>query len=466
MHARIWDIRRERETREEHLSIEKRLFQSKNGCTSKHRFLSLSSLRSGTIVPFKLSDIGEGIRDVTVKEWFVKPGDRVSQFDNICEVQSDKAAVTITSRYDGVVKRLHHKVEDVVLVGQPLVDIELEDDEKKGMVDVPGLKEQEKYRGKSGEEARTSGNERNLVKDEENERRAEFSTEGIQIMTTPAVRRLAMENNINLADVVATGKAGRILKEDVLAYLEKMSSKKKMEDIPELVEKTIPVKKYTKHMWKTMTESLTIPHFVYSDECNVTELIRYRNQVKDTLKEQGISLSLMPFLIKAASKALQVAPELNGWLDEEKQCVRVCERHNIGIAMDTPEGLVVPNIKDVQNLSILCIAKELNRLQELGRKASIPLADLTDATISLSNIGVVGGTYTKPVILPPQVVIGAFGKVQKLPRFDEKDNVIAANVISVSWAADHRVVDGVTMAKYSNLWKYYIEHPVELILGV
>lgn len=118
-------------------------------------------------------------------------------------------------------------------------------------------------------------------------------------------------------------------------------------------------------------------------------MIRYRNEVKDSLKKQGISLSLMPFLIKAASNALQAIPELNGWLDEEKQYIRVSDRHNIGIAMDTPEGLIVPNIKDVQNLSILCIAKELNRLQELGKKASISLADLTDATFSLSNIGVV-----------------------------------------------------------------------------
>ncbi|KAK2580818.1 hypothetical protein KPH14_005901 [Odynerus spinipes] len=437
---------------------------SKNGCTSKHRFLSLSSLRSGTIVPFKLSDIGEGIRDVTVKEWFVKPGDKVSQFDNICEVQSDKASVTITSRYDGLVKRLHYKVDDIVLVGESLVDIEL-DDEEKNVADVPAKEKVQEKNGKPKEEAGSSGSERNIEKDDES-RRGEQPIEEIQIMATPAVRRLATENNINLADVIATGKAGRVLKEDVLAHLEKLAAKKEIGDVPRSIGKTFPIKRYSKHMWKTMTQSLSIPHFVYSDECNVTELIRYRNQVRDSIKEQGISLSLMPFIIKAASKALRVAPELNGWLDEDKECVQICERHNIGIAMDTPEGLVVPNIKDVQNLSILCIAKELNRLQELGKKASIPLADLTDATISLSNIGVVGGTYTKPVILSPQVIIGAFGKVQKLPRFDEKDNVIAANIISVSWAADHRVVDGVTMAKYSNLWKYYIEHPVELMLGV
>lgn len=119
----------------------------------------------------------------------------------------------------------------------------------------------------------------------------------------------------------------------------------------------------------------------------------YRNEVKDILKQQGISLSLMPFFIKAASKALEKIPQLNGWLDQENQTLRVFDSHNIGIAMDTPEGLIVPNIKNVQNLSIVDIAKELNRLQQLGRNASIPLKDLSGTTFSLSNIGVVSKTF-------------------------------------------------------------------------
>lgn len=111
--------------------------------------------------------------------------------------------------------------------------------------------------------------------------------------------------------------------------------------------------------------------------------------MKNTVKEQGVSLSMMPFFIKAASRALEKVPQLNAWLDEESQALRVQKSHNIGIAMDTPEGLIVPNIKDVQNLNIVEIAKELNRLQELGRRSSIPPTDLSNTTFSLSNIGVV-----------------------------------------------------------------------------
>ncbi|XP_033198805.2 dihydrolipoamide branched chain transacylase E2 [Bombus vancouverensis nearcticus] len=426
----------------------------------KCRFFSVSCFRCGTVVPFKLSDIGEGIRDVTIKEWFVKPGDRVSQFDNICEVQSDKASVTITSRYDGLIKALHYKVDDVALIGDSLLDIELDGDN--GNMEVKTTMISDKQHP---QQQTIKTDNKQSVKGDEEDCAVKYGLD--KALATPAVRRIAMENHIKLKDVIPTGKGNRILKEDILTHLEKMStsSEKKRAEEKSTAETVIPIKGYAKHMWKTMTQSLSIPHFVYSDECNVNRLMDYRNEVKDSVKEQGVSLSLMPFFIKAASRALEKVPQLNAWLDEENQTLRIQKRHNIGIAMDTPEGLIVPNIKNVQDLDIIEIAKQLNRLQELGRKSSIPPNDLSNTTFSLSNIGVVGGTYTKPVILPPQIVIGAFGRVQKLPRFDDKGNVEAANIISISWAADHRIVDGVTMAKYSNLWKHYIENPVFLLLG-
>lgn len=382
----------------------------------------------------------------------MKPGDRVSQFDNICEVQSDKASVTITSRYDGLIKALHHKVDDVALIGESLLDIELDDVTVNGEMTESGDKEVAATRI----EPETGGKNQELAESRE------------KAVATPAVRRIAMENDIKLKDVVSTGKGGRVLKEDILAHLEKISAGPAGKGVVADREKptTVPAKGYGKHMWKTMTQSLSIPHFVYSDECNVNKLMDQRDEVKDSLKRhQGVSLSLMPFFIKAASRALEKVPQLNAWLDEESQGVLVHDNHNIGIAMDTPEGLIVPNIKNVQRLNVVEIARELNRLQELGRKCSLQLDDLSNTTFSLSNIGVVGGTYTKPVILPPQIVIGAFGKIQKLPRFDEEGKVIAANIICVSWAADHRVVDGVTMARYSNHWKFYVENPAYLLMG-
>ena len=134
--------------------------------------------------------------------------------------------------------------------------------------------------------------------------------------------------------------------------------------------------------------------------------------------------------------------------------------------MDTPQGLLVPNIKKVHQMSVVEIAEELNRLQDLGLRGKLGADDLKNGTFSLSNIGSIGGTYAKPVIMPPQVAIGAVGKVQKLPRFDANDNLVKAHIMNVSWSADHRIIDGATMARFSNLMKNYIENPASMILDL
>lgn len=132
--------------------------------------------------------------------------------------------------------------------------------------------------------------------------------------------------------------------------------------------------------------------------------------------------------------------------------------------MDTASGLIVPNVKNVESKSILEVAADLNRLMELGASGQLSANDLTGATIVLSNIGTVGGTYAKPVIVQPTVCIGAIGKIQLLPRFDANENLIKANIMQVSWSADHRVIDGATMSRFSNLWKSYLETPATMLM--
>lgn len=185
---------------------------------------------------------------------FVKPGDRVSQFDNICEVQSDKASVSITSRYDGFIRKLHYKIDEIALIGEPLVDIELDEEnviEKEQETKTVDTREGNDYRELEKRDDKANS-----------ERSTDIYSEKIQIIATPAVRRLATENNINLDDVIGTGKDGRVLKEDVLKHLEKFDSKKKIESVSQQTGKTIPIKKYSKHMWTTMTRSL-VPSFSY-----------------------------------------------------------------------------------------------------------------------------------------------------------------------------------------------------------
>lgn len=134
--------------------------------------------------------------------------------------------------------------------------------------------------------------------------------------------------------------------------------------------------------------------------------------------------------------------------------------------MDTQQGLLVPNVKNVQNKSIFDIAMELNRLHELGLSGRLSPEDLTGGTFSLSNIGSLGGTYAKAVIMPPEVAIGAIGRIQEVPRFDKDGNIYKAHVVGVSWSADHRVIEGASMARFSNLWKSYLENPASMLIDL
>lgn len=431
-----------------------------------HQLLKTTAALHGQVVQFKLSDIGEGIREVTVKEWYVKEGDTVSQFDSICEVQSDKASVTITSRYDGVIKKLYYNLDDIAYVGKPLVDIETEalKDSEEDVVETPAVSHDEHIHQE---------------------------IKGQKTLATPAVRRLAMENNIKLSEVVGSGRDGRILKEDILNYLEKQTGailppspkaeiippppKPKDRTVPIPISRppvftgkdiTEPVKGFQKAMVKTMSAALKIPHFGYCDEVDLTELVKLREELKPVAAARGIKLSFMPFFLKAASLGLLQFPILNSSVDENCQNITYKASHNIGIAMDTEQGLIVPNVKNVQIRSVFEIATELNRLQKLGSSGQLSTTDLTGGTFTLSNIGSIGGTYTKPVILPPEVAIGALGSITALPRFNQKGEVYKAQIMNVSWSADHRIIDGATMSRFSNLWKSYLENPAFMLLDL
>lgn len=444
----------------------------------QHRYFHTSYVAARPIVQFKLSDIGEGIMEVTVKEWYVKEGDKVSQFDSICEVQSDKASVTITSRYDGVIRKLYYDVDSIALVGKPLVDIETDggqaESPQEDVVETPAVSQEE---------------------------HTHQEIKGHKTQATPAVRRLAMENNIKLSEVVGTGKDGRILKEDILNFIAKQtgailppapfqeirppppaaaapltpSAKATPPSVPIPVipkpvftgkDHTEPIKGFQKAMVKTMSAALKIPHFGYKDEVDLSQLVRLRSELKGLTESRGVKLSYMPFFIKAASLALLHFPILNSSLDENCTSITYKAAHNIGLAMDTSQGLLVPNVKNIQMLSVFEIAVELNRLQILGASGQLGTSDLTGGTFTLSNIGSIGGTYAKPVILPPEVAIGALGKIQVLPRFNHKDEVVKAHIMNVSWSADHRIIDGATMCRFSNLWRSYLENPASMVLDL
>ncbi|KAF7258058.1 hypothetical protein EG68_03740 [Paragonimus skrjabini miyazakii] len=443
--------------------------------SSNHHFQTIRAFHLSKslfeVIPFKLSDIGEGIREVVIKEWYVKVGDSVRQFDPICEVQSDKATVTITSRYDGTVRALHFELQDTCAVGQALVDIELAGDasEKTAPSATP-----------STETLSEPATESPQLPDKETE---DFG----KVLATPSVRRLAMENKIKLSDVVGTGKGGPPSPaERRETPVQPVTPVVRPRAVSAGEDKVVGLTIIQRAMKTSMSQSNQIPHFVLSDELDLTRLVELREESSKLVKDRyGLKLTYMPFFIKAASQALLEFPMLNAYTDEECEQITYKASHNIGIAMDTPEGLLVPNIKCVEQLSVIEIAAELVRLQDLGSRGKLGTADLNGGTITLSNIGSIGGTYTAPCILPPQVLIAGLGRIQasrdfisctyafkrrlnrlfsRLPRFNVDNSIRVGHILNVSWAADHRVIDGATVTRFSKLWRSYLENPATLVL--
>lgn len=310
-----------------------------------------------------------------------------------------------------------------------------------------------------------------------------------KVLTTPAVRKIAKENNVNLAEVPGTGPKGRVLKEDILLFVSnkargisnvapKCAAASTLAGTgtaaAAAVDQKVPIRGVQRLMVKSMTAALQVQHLTYCEEIQFDAIKQLRAELKSTLAKRNIKLSYMPLLIKAASMALSQYPQLNATVNADVTEMTYHGNHNIGVAMDTPKGLVVPVLKAVQSKTIVEIATELTALQEAALNGTITEQQLQGGTFTISNIGSVGGTCAVPVLVVPQVLIGAFGRLQVLPRYVSKKtaqnatveeiedgdaDVKPVTIMNVSWSADHRVVDGATVAKFSNVWKRYLEHP-------
>ena len=477
--------------------------------------------------PFLLADIGEGIAEVELLRWFVEEGQVISEFDPVCEVQSDKATVEITSRFDGRVQKLaYSSTGNMIKVGEPILWILTQDSEGQNEQDQQqnciNANEEEvsvNATATTTESSSLSAREVNSstlqpadassmtqepglisetkrqpysrdVKDVQNSGHDSFPVVSNKVLTSPAVRKLARDHELDLSTIDGTGPSGRILKGDVLAFLQESDSPMEAQDCttyntvaeevncPHLQEdKVVPMRGYNRIMANTMAASLKIPHMVYSDEINLNRFVKYKMEQQQLNHRNNLNkLLFLPLAIKAASKALEKYPWLNASFDENKHEAILWKDHNIGIAMDTSRGLIVPVIRQCQEKSLPELAEELRRLKScvvegVGR---LPASDLKGATFTLSNVGAIGGggTYMSPIITPPQVAIGALGQIRRLPRFvtpsstdpAQSQTIEEAHICAVSWAADHRVVDGATVARFHKSFKEYMEDPIKLLL--
>lgn len=291
-------------------------------------------------------------------------------------------------------------------------------------------------------------------------------------LATPAVRRICRELGVEITQVPGTGKDGRVLKEDVMRFMENQStgataqatSSPAVEVTQE--EQVVPLTPIQAQMYKTMTASLSIPHFLYADEVAFDSLAEIRAVIQKGLsKESNLKITNLAFIIKAVSMALKNYPILNARVNTEgaKPSLTYRKSHNIGVAMDTESGLVVPNIKNVQDLTVLDVAREITRLASLARERKLTPSDLKGGTITVSNIGPIGGTVVSPVIIPGEVAILGVGRGKAVPAFDDHGNVVRKTISHFSWSADHRVIDGATMARMASEVKRLLEHPGEML---
>ena len=395
----------------------------------------------------------------------------------MCEVQSDKASVEITSRFAGVIKKLHYDAGEMAKVGKPLVDIDIQgeitQEDLEALTEPSGEESQAQEQDRSSSPASQSSPEIPPTPEKAKGKHATFAT--------PAVRHLTKELNVDIADVNGTGRDGRVLKDDVYQFAKQrdsapaagghpfsaptMESGTQMETITQLS----PTQS---QMFKTMTKSLTIPHFLYADEIDFSGVTELRHRLNKKLAKAPVGdvskLSFLPFIVKAVSMSLLKYPMLNARVDvnqkSSKPVLVMRSQHNIGVAMDTPSGLIVPVIKNVSSLNVLDIAVELNRLQGLAVTGKLTSQDLSGGTITVSNIGSIGGTYVSPVIVEKEVAILGVGKVRTIPAFDETGHVVQKQVCNFSWSADHRVIDGATMARAAELARGFVEDPDTMVI--
>lgn len=408
-------------------------------------------------IDFILPDIGEGIVECELVEWLVKEGDTVIEDQPIADVMTDKALVQIPAMHSGVIDKLFYNQGEIAKIHKPLFSM-VTDESEINSQDKEVVSQTELSLAK---DVITTAGSHNTVDDEI--AHTNLNEPNSKAIASPAVRRVARELGININEVKGSGDKGRVYKEDIVSF--EHAGYKAAVKVPTSSYRVEVIRGIKAITAKAMAESVcTIPHFTYCDEIDMTELTQLRSDIREGYEKQNIQLTLMPFFMKAMSLALKEYPIINSQINEDCTELTYFNDHNIGMAVDSTVGLLVPNVKQVQHKSILDLALDVSRLTTDARNGSSQLADLKGGTITITNIGAIGGTVAAPIINKPEAAIVALGKLQTLPRFNKQGIVEARSIMQVSWSGDHRIIDGGSIARFCNLWKSFLEKPSNMLV--
>jgi pyruvate dehydrogenase E2 component (dihydrolipoamide acetyltransferase) len=400
---------------------------------------------------FVLPDLGEGITEGEVRKWLVKVGDAVEEHQNVLEIETDKAVVEVPSPKKGKVAKLNKKEGDIVKVGEVLMTIagEGEAAEPKATEAKTPTKKPEARPAKAAEERPKSVSVVGVLPEEEE-----------MVLATPAVRAAAREAGVDIDSLKGTGPAGSVTMEDVKAATGKG---KKTEDAFGPAER-IPLKGLRRTIAKNLTVSQRTTAFVTGmDEADITELWDLREREKKALLEKGVHLTFLPFFMKAVIHALPEHPMLNASLDDEREEVIIRKYYNLGVAVDTPDGLMVPVIRNAAKKTILELAVELQELSVKARDRKIKLEEMKGGTFTITNWGHFGGTFATPIINYPEAAILGMGKISEKP-WVKNGQIVIRKILPLSLTFDHRLTDGVDASLFLSKIVSYLEDPALIFI--
>jgi pyruvate dehydrogenase E2 component (dihydrolipoamide acetyltransferase) len=448
------------------------------------------------IYEFKFPDIGEGVHEGKVLQLKVKPGDKVEAGEILAVVETDKVVAELPAPKDGILDKFGVEEGQIIEVGQVLAFIKVEgevgSEEKKSSKDKKDESQKPKTMAVEEDGATVVG-QLELAGDSilpaSGEGVGDRDVEAIglvpgknKVLATPAARKLASDLDVDIASIKGTGPGGRVMKEDIRSTAKtqpQKDRKDKQTDQPENESIQLDQSKTKTRvasgdaevismstMRRTIAENMeisnAIPAAVTQDFGVIDELVAYRNEINQNRKTR---ISFQPLLMKGVAAALRKYPMLNSTFDASKKEITIHPSVNMGFAVDTEHGLMVPVLKQLERMSILEIDETMRELVQQAKERTIDLEDLRDGTISITNYGPFGGTYGRPMILPPQTAIIGFGRIQQVPVV--KQNMVAPGwILPISITFDHRVVDGATVGLFVTEMLQLLSSPKTLLLAV
>ena len=419
---------------------------------------------------FKFPDIGEGLTEGIVIEWYVDKGTAVKVGQPLVKMETDKVVTDIPSPREGVIAARYGKVGETVHVGETLVEIEIAG-EAGAEVKAPETEMVEETGAGVVGTIEVASNNAYLPASDEGREVKPAAEKGAarKVLATPVARAMARDMNIDINLVTGTGPAGRVMKSDIQNFHAPASAPKssatpvgaaRQGDLVEIRPMTQIRKSIAKNMLRSKQSTA---HMTLFEEPEVSALVEARARYKEEYKKEDISLTYLPFIIKAVVAALQRHPELNSEMDFEKGNIIYKNYYNIGIAVSTPDGLVVPVIRNADRLTVKELSRAVAEIAVKARDRKLTLDDMKDGTFTITNYGALGGWFGVPVINYPQVGILGIGRINQQPVVAGGE-IKVGNVMPLSLSVDHRMVDGAEATEFLNDVAAGVADPLSLIM--